>query len=352
MYAPACLGPLTSATDGVPDARGSRRAGRFRQARALALALGLPLGPAMAHDTWFEALPARPGSATVLALGTGNRFPLQEYTLTMAQLQLSGCRAGTDADSIAPLQHQGDTPTALRLRSPWAGQDTGAGQSCWAQSIAFEIELPADKVALYLKEISAPPAVHAAWADLRARGLPWKERYSKHARIELPASGTAATGARVEGSRDADPPAQRDTQTATPARTQAQTRALALAIAGPASAAQPSGMAMDVLLESDAQRLVPGEELRFRVLRDGQPLRDLAVELHGDRSPLGSWKRTDAEGRVRFRLPMAGRWVLRGTDLRLSSSLPDTWESRFVTLAFTATAATPATAEVVRTAAP
>ena len=34
------------------------------------------------------------------------------------------------------------------------------------------------------------------------------------------------------------------------------------------------------------------------------------------------------------RLPLAGRWVLRGTDLRLSSERPDTWDSRFVTLAF------------------
>jgi len=32
--------------------------------------------------------------------------------------------------------------------------------------------------------------------------------------------------------------------------------------------------------------------------------------------------------------PLAGRWVLRGTELRLSETEPDVWESRFVTLAF------------------
>jgi hypothetical protein len=32
--------------------------------------------------------------------------------------------------------------------------------------------------------------------------------------------------------------------------------------------------------------------------------------------------------------PLPGRWLLRGTELRLSQERPDTWDSRFVTLAF------------------
>jgi hypothetical protein len=93
-------------------------------------------------------------------------------------------------------------------------------------------------------------------------------------------------------------------------------------------------MGMDVVLQSTAWPLRVGDEATFQVLRDGRPLVGQAVELHGDRSPLGFWRRTDDGGRVRFRLPLAGRWVLRGTDLRVSSDTPDTWESRFVTLAF------------------
>jgi hypothetical protein len=69
-------------------------------------------------------------------------------------------------------------------------------------------------------------------------------------------------------------------------------------------------------------------------MRIGQPLPDLSVELRGDRIALGIWRKTDAEGRVRFPAPLAGRWVLRGTELRVSERDPDTWESRFVTLAF------------------
>jgi hypothetical protein len=37
---------------------------------------------------------------------------------------------------------------------------------------------------------------------------------------------------------------------------------------------------------------------------------------------------------VRIPAPLPGRWVLRGTDLRTSEREPDSWESRFVTLAF------------------
>jgi hypothetical protein len=33
-------------------------------------------------------------------------------------------------------------------------------------------------------------------------------------------------------------------------------------------------------------------------------------------------------------VPLAGHWLLRGTDLRLSDTVPDSWDSRFVTLAF------------------
>jgi Domain of unknown function (DUF4198) len=260
-----------------------------RRRHLLALALCLPASLALAHDTWFAPVP---GSApALLALGTGNRFPVQEFTVGMTQLHLSGCRIGDNA--ARPLQHAADTDTALRVHLPRHDQEPSVGISCWAQTIPFEIELPADKIALYLKEINAPRRVHDAWADLRARGLPWKERYSKHARIEMPARGAAPSTA-------------------------------------PALA---SGMALDVLLDRAAVPLQVGDDLSVQVLRDGQPLPDLPLELHGDQSRLGFWKRTDAEGRVRFKLPLAGRWVLRGTDLRLSHTL-DTWESRFVTLAF------------------
>ena len=218
-------------------------------------------------------------------LGTGNRFPLHESGVGFEYLVHSGCRSESNGRPIA-LQRVGDAATALWLR---AGARGDRPLTCWAQLSPFEVELAPDKIALYLKEIQAPAAVREQWARMQSRGVPWKERYTKHARIELKSD---------------------------------------------AGAARPVDMAMDVLLESSERSLQQGQTLQFRVLRDGAPLPDFAVELRNERSPLGLWRKTDAQGRVSVAAPLPGRWVLRGTDLRLSETEPDLWVSRFVTLAF------------------
>lgn len=269
-----------------------------RLAAAALLALGLQAS-AQAHDTWFELRSAPPTDELRLALGTGNRFPVMEFPLGIEQLRLSGCRG--EAVTPSPLAHDGDEAQALRLRG--AGLAAGRGAlSCWAQTQAFVAELTPPLVALYLKEIQAPTTVRQAWAEQQRRGQTWTERYTKHARIELP---------------DA---------------------------AGRLGATSPSGMALDLLLLGEPRSLHAGDTVDFQLLRDGQPLAGQALELHGEHGALGFWRRTDAEGRVRFTLPLAGRWVLRGTELRLAESADVLWDSRFVTLAFSVGAATVKTA--------
>jgi len=242
-------------------------------------------GAVSAHDTWFEPLPSPTAGERRLALGTGNRFPVHEFAVGAASLRESGCRSS--AGRALPLKPLRETAKALIVRVQAA---PSRALSCWAQQQPFEVEMRPETVDLYFKEINAPQAIRMAWAEMNARGVAWKERYAKHARIELGAPASAAT--------------------------------------------QPTGMAMDVLLEAKAEPIRPGSALTFQVLRDGQPLPDFAVELRSDQSPHGFWKATDTQGRVSFQPPLAGHWVLRGTDLRLSSTAPDTWESRFVTLAF------------------
>lgn len=256
---------------------------RFR-AFALAAALASGLGAAHAHDTWFAPLPNGAGSVA-LALGTGNQFPVHESGIDIKHVLYSGCRHEPGGKPLA-LQRTADAATALELR---VRAERGLPLSCWAQTASFDVELGDDKIALYFKDIQASTAVRDAWAQMRARGVKWKERYTKHARIELNPD---------------------------------------------AGAAQPVNMAMEVLLEAPQRTPRRGDTLQFRVLRNGQPLPDLAVELRGDRLPIGVWRKTDAEGRVRIPAPLPGRWVLRGTELRLSETEPDLWESRFVTLAF------------------
>lgn len=258
---------------------------RHLRLATLACALATAGSCAWAHDTWFAPRASKKPGEVALMLGTGNQFPLHESGVGFEYLLRSGCRHGAQGRPT-PLQHVGDAPTALWLRVP-ARADQAL--SCWAQLSPFEVQLAPDKIPIYLKDIQASPAVRQQWAEMNARGLPWRERYTKHARIEL---------------------------------------------APDAGAAQPVDMAMDVLLESPQRPLQQGQTLQFRVLRDGQPLPDFAVELRNERSPLGLWRKTDAQGRASVVAPLPGRWVLRGVDLRLSESEPDLWVSRFVTLAF------------------
>lgn len=240
-----------------------------------------------AHDTWFEPLPSTPRGHPVFALGTGNRFPVFEIPLGYEYVVGSGCRG--EGASAAALAHVEDRPTALVVRSA-APVKAGAALTCWAELTPFDVVVPPDKVEVYLAEIQAGAALRATWAAMKARGLPWKERYTKVSRVEIGGTGLRA--------------------------------------------ALP--LSMDVRLESPRQPIRAGDALTFQVLRDGAPIGDLPVELVGNLSPLGIWRKTDAQGRVRVTLPVPGRWILRGVDLRVSRQSADEWESWFVTLAFDA----------------
>ena len=242
---------------------------------------------ASAHDTWFHPLPPTPAGHVMFRLGTGTRFPSHEFALAYEYIAASGCLGG--GATPAPLAHVEDHRTAVVVRSA-TPLDPREAITCWAQLAPFDVEVPPGKVELYLREIQAGPALRATWAAMKARGLPWRERYTKFARIELGGTGPRA--------------------------------------------ALP--LAMDVVLDNPRQPIRAGDELGFQVLRDGMPIADLPVELVGNLSPLGIWRKTDAEGRVRVTVPLAGRWILRGVDLRVSRKTSDEWESWFVVLGFEA----------------
>ena len=248
------------------------------QRLAAAAALACAMAPACAHDTWFERLSGTRGAA-LLALGTGNQFPGRETGVGAEYLVQQGCQTSADQPAVASppaLTPVRNTPAALLLRAP------AGAQGCWIQMSPFDIELPPDKVALYLDELNASASLRATWAALQVRGLPWRERYTKHARIELL----------------------------------------------PGGAATPVAMGMDALLQRSGGQLV------FTLLRDGQPLPDLAVELRGTAPGASAWHRTDSQGQLRLDEPPPGRWLLRTIDLRLAPDANDRWDSRFLTLAF------------------
>lgn len=256
---------------------------------AVALAAALLSATAAGHDTWFVDQGRSERGERLLALGSGNAYPVMETAVPVQQLEQSGCLvAGGRRESLRWVM---DAPQALVMRTARPVAAT-AGVNCWAQLAGIDIELDDAIVEPYLDEVQAPASVRERWAAQKARGLRWRERYVKHLRIDLDGEGAAAL-----------------------------------------AAAAVDGLGMDVRLEA-ARPLRAGQPLRLQVLRGGRPVPGLAVELrHSDGAP-GLWRRTDGAGQLEIALPDAGRWVLRATQLQPSASDPDRWESAFVTLAF------------------
>lgn len=269
----------------------------FRPPAATVLALLALAGPAVAHDTWFQLRAA--GNPPALWLGTGDRFPTLESRVEFEHLQEHGCASQADLASrgraagqrLAPVSGPaGRVSHALVLRLPAAAATrdggTPAPHTCWAGLVPFDIEIEPPKVELYLKEIAAGEALRAAWAAEQAAGRPWRERYTKHARIDIGALTPQALGLALE--------------------------AVPLA-GGPARVGQTVSL-----------------ELRHA----GRPLPDHPVEFVTEASRVGVWRRTDAQGRIALALPLPGRWLLRSTLLRAPAQPGARWESDFTTLSF------------------
>ena len=320
---------------------------------ALALLGAVPL--ALAHDSWLAPLtpaaalaaarqaklPALPAGQRILALGTGNQFPKQETAIAPEYLVRQGCRStGSSASSSSSAASAGasaaTTPqqamaiaglidNALLMAVPGAG-----ATSCWVQSSEFKVELTNALVPVYMDEVRPGPQVLAAWAAMQAQGLPWRERYVKHARIELAEVTSPTTNATPSATPSlTTKPSTGPTTGATPNPS-----------AGPALP-QPSPLALDLVLQDDVNRLGTVSPVTVQLLRDGQPLAGLSVELRNEQLALGIWLRSDEQGLVRSRLPLPGRWLFRAIDLRPVGAPVDGFESRFVTLALTVPAQRP-----------
>lgn len=272
-----------------------------------AAALSVAALSARAHDSWLSPArsQARPGEAA-LELSTGNRYPVQEAGSPVSSLAQSACLDGRGRRLTLKPGVVREKWLTLRVARPPDAAGAAVALSCWIELKPYEIELEPPLIPVYLNEIRAPASVREAWAAMQARQLPWRESFRKYARIEM--------------------------AEARPATAQQRT-----------AARKPAGLGLELVVLGDGP-VTTGEELVFQLLRDGQPLAGLPIELVSERSAFGIWRETDGEGKLRHRLPFAGRWLLRGTELRLSAQDADRWESRFVTLAIEAAGPPPAAA--------
>lgn len=263
----------------------------MRPASLLAVVLWCGSPAAQAHDSWLRVADAQLGSGLlVLELAAGNRYPRADRGATpAASVTQSGC-TGPDGRQLPLLvRREGDEALELRSRTTAPG-----GASCWVDLRPVELALSLERVRVYFDEIRPSAAARAAWAAQQARGIAWREVYRKHMRIELPPQGAA------------------------------ESRLAALR--------QPRRTGLE-LLPLDPDAIVAGRVAHFQALLEGQPVPQLAVEFVSERSPLGVWRQTDAQGRFELALPLAGRWLLRTTLLDLPVGPREPWRSRFATLA-------------------
>lgn len=255
-----------------------------------ALLLSAPL--ALAHETWMLAGSSRlaaPGTLT-LGVSSGMAFPKPDTALSPDRLSLSGVRIGT---TRVPLESVGALGGAAFLRATL--RQTGYA-TAWLELSPIPIELSDPLVAVYLDEIDAAAPLREFRLRQEAANPPlvWRERYAKFAKTII------RVGAPAEDR----------------------------------SWAEPIGGPIEIVPEIDPTGLVRGAAFSVRVLKHGRPLVDLPLALMegGQRA----WQRTDADGRARFTLATAGRWLVHGTELLPPATLDGEWESWFATLTIAA----------------
>lgn len=243
---------------------------------------------ARAHDTWLI-----PGTFEVAAkqsitldLTSGMAFPALETGPKRERVESAKCRLAGQTFDVTDIS-AGPKSLAFKTELPAPGIAT-----FWVKLPPKSIELKPEQVQEYLEEIDAPSEVRKQWAETKEPKR-WRELYSKHTK----------TFVRVGQPPSAD-----------------------------RSWAEPVGVALEIVPGKDPTALREGEEFPVQVLKDGAPFAEFALNAVAEDETKGETRKTDPAGRVVFRLNKAGRWLLRGTEVRQSKRSETDWESDFATL--------------------
>jgi uncharacterized GH25 family protein len=252
-----------------------------------ALMFAILVSPAaLAHDTWLipDQFNLAPKSTVTLDMTSGMEFPKLDAGPKPERVQSAQCRL---AGKTFEITNKAAAPNSLQFKAELP--DVGVA-TFWVKLPARAIELKPEEVKHYLDEVDAPEALRKQWAEMKEQR--WKESYTKHQK----------TFARV-----GEPTSDR-------------------------SWAEPVGTFLEIVPKKDPTLLKAGDDFPVRVLKDGKPFAGFSLNAVGAGQPKGETRKTDFEGHVTFRLDAAGRWLLRGTDIRKSNQPETDWESDFVTL--------------------
>ena len=239
-----------------------------------------------AHDTWLipRTVHVQPGSKTQLMLTSGMFFPRLETSIKPDRIDVARCRLNGNNQEIASLS---SAAKALVLTT---ALNVAGIASCWVELKPRQLELTPKLVEEYFAEIEADPEIRQEWRNMREPKR-WREVYVKHAKTFVSVGETHDDSWR-----------------------------------------EPVGMALELVPEKDPTALQKGDDLPVRVLRNGTPMSGFKIGFVYEGEATGAFRSTDAEGRAVFNLGRAGRYLLRGTDLRRSAKPDLEWESDFTTL--------------------
>ncbi|MEW6734383.1 MAG: DUF4198 domain-containing protein [Acidobacteriota bacterium] len=242
---------------------------------------------ALAHDTWLipDRFSVSPETLVSLDLTSGMTFPVLDTSIKPDRVARALCRLSGHQFEVKNF-----SPAAKSLRFEAQLLQSGIA-TFWVELKPKSLELTAKQVQEYLHEIDAPATIRKQWANAK-RPRRWREVYTKHSKTFVKVGETQ------------------------PDR----------------SWSEPVGMFLEIVPEKDPTTLNVGDEFPVRVLKEGVPLAGFALAIVHESSPKGQISKTDAQGRVTFRLDRKGRWLLRGTELRKVTQTEVEWESNFTTL--------------------
>lgn len=104
----------------------------------------------------------------------------------------------------------------------------------------------------------------------------------------------------------------------------------------PLSGTRPLGLALELIAERNPYALMSGADLPVRLLYQGHPLRGALVVALNQTNPAERLSaRSDKDGRVQFRLPRAGMWLVKAVHAVPAAPGTDAdWESVWASLTF------------------
>ena len=290
----------------------------------------------MAHEFWLAASPmGKPAQGSVkLSISVGEQWrgdKLPFNTDYIAQLRHYACGKTQDLTPLLP-GSAGGADFAAPI-------ECGGTQLFALDSHPNLVTLPADKFTAYLHDEGLDDIIKQREAAGKS-ATPGRERYRRHVKALLQASGSAARLGKTEKAKKAEKSA-----------------------GGATNASIQTGQKLEIIPLGDPSSLAAGSSMRFKLLFDGQTLPNRLVKAWHRPTSKASGKvsgkvsgnetgnetgdqtliirgQTDSAGIISFNFPYAGPWMISTVHMVAASStdaagaMPVDWDSYWGNLTF------------------